>query len=104
MPNRNRSARKRREAKHSSFVSDSVYWFNKQEAEREYYAAHGTHRDESAAILHPLYAQREKREFFATLPIAGFLYWFMISAIPVQLSRYTEIGRTQTAYVMSRMY
>jgi hypothetical protein len=98
MGNRNRSAKARREAKKPAFVSFMVEWFNRQENERMYQAAHA-----SAAMPHPLYAQPEKRKFYATLPIAGYLNWFMISAIPVQMSRHTEIGRSQTAYVMSRM-
>jgi hypothetical protein len=98
MGNRNRSAKARREAKQPTLVSSMVEWFNRQENERLYQMAHA-----SAAMPHPLYAQPEKRKFYATLPIAGYLNWFMISAIPVQMSRYTEMGRSQTAYVMSRM-
>jgi hypothetical protein len=98
MGNRNRSAKARRETKKPAFVSPMVEWFNRQENERLYQMAHA-----SAAMPHPLYAQPEKRKFYATLPIAGYLNWFMISAIPVQMSRHTELGRSQTAYVMSRM-
>jgi hypothetical protein len=98
MGNRNRSAKARREAKKPAFVSPMVEWFNRQENERLYQMAHA-----SAAMPHPLYAQAEKRKFYATLPIAGYLNWFMISAIPVQMSQHTELGRSQTAYVMSRM-
>jgi hypothetical protein len=98
MGNRNRSAKARRQAKQQTLVSSMVEWFNRQENERHYQAAHS-----SVAMAHPLYAQVEKRKFYATLPIAGYLNWFMISAIPVQMSQYTEMGRSQTAYVMSRM-
>lgn len=98
MGNRNRNAKARRDAKKPAFVSPMVEWFNRQENERMYQMAHA-----SSAMPHPLYSQPEKRQFYATLPIAGYLNWFMISAIPVQMSRYTELGRSQTAYVMSRM-
>jgi hypothetical protein len=99
MGNRNRSAKARRESKKQhKHVSLIVDWFNQQENERHYQAAHS-----SVAIAHPLYAQAGYRKFYATLPIAGYLNWFMISAIPVQMSQYTEMGRSQTAYVMSRM-
>ena len=98
MGNRNRSARARREAKKPAFVSPMVEWFNRQENARLYQVAHA-----SAAMPHPLYAQPSHRKFYATLPIAGYLNWFMISAIPMQMSRHTELGKSQTAYVMSRM-
>jgi hypothetical protein len=98
MGNRNRSAKARREAKKQSYISNYVDWFNKQEAEREYQAAHA-----SAAMPHPLYAQIEKRRFYATLPIVGFLNWFKISNHYVELSRHTEMGMSQTARIMNRM-
>jgi hypothetical protein len=99
MGNRNRSAKARRESKKQhQHVSLIVDWFNQQENERLYQASHA-----SAAMPHPLYAQPEKRKFYATLPIAGYLNWFMISAIPVQMSQYTEMGMSQTGRIMSRM-
>lgn len=98
MSTRNRSRAKRAEVR-AKFVSPLVDWFNRQENERE---QADLLRRCSASPLNPYIA--EKRAFYATLPLVGFLRWFLISAIPVELSRHTEIGRTQTAVVMERLY
>jgi hypothetical protein len=42
------------------------------------------------------------RKFYATLPIDGYLNWFMISAMPVQLQRHTEMGMSLTARLRNR--
>lgn len=38
--------------------------------------------------------------FNATFRMPGFPNWYLISAVPVELSRYTERGRSMTAVVM----
>lgn len=35
--------------------------------------------------------------------VQGYLNWYMISAHPVELSRHTEMGRSQTAVVMAHI-
>lgn len=72
--------------------------FNEMERLREKEAKEAFY---SAAPMNPLIAQH--REFYATLPILGFFFWFKISNLPVELSRHTQIGSTMTAFAMSRM-
>jgi hypothetical protein len=86
----------RRNAAYESFISEMVRQFNQAEQEREYQAAH-------ASTATPSPASAEKSRFYATFQIAGFLYWFEISGIPVQLSPYTEMGMSQTGRIMNQM-
>jgi hypothetical protein len=39
----------------------------------------------------------------ATFPLDGFRDWYMISNIPVELSRHTRMGRTMTRIVMEHL-
>jgi hypothetical protein len=86
----------RRNAAYESIISEMVRQFNQAEQEREYQAAH-------ASTATPSSGGAEKGRFYATFQIAGFLYWFEISGIPVQLSPYTEMGMSQTGHVIARL-
>jgi hypothetical protein len=87
-----------RNAAYDSLISEMVRRFNQAEQEREYQAAHA-----STETPTPSRAQPEKRRFYSTVPIEGFVYWFMISGLPVQLSPYTEMGTSQTGRVIARL-
>ena len=74
----------------------AVEEFNRRERERE----HNWLSDRIGAV----------RSFAAEAPlisvmvaIQGYLNWYLISNLPVELSRHTEIGRTMTAVVMSHI-
>jgi hypothetical protein len=88
----------RRNTAYDSLISEMVRRFNQAEQEREYQAAHASTETPS-----PPQKQAEKRRFYATFQIAGYLYWFEISGIPVQLSPYTEMGMSQTGRVIARL-
>jgi hypothetical protein len=90
--NRNPAARNRfnSHSRNSVQVED----WNYEESRREYAASHPY----SAANLPPLEALLESAE-----PIRGFRDWFLISRIPVELSRHTQIGKTMTRVVMDML-
>lgn len=109
MPARNLSASRRREIKHRRPAEShsrygaigaldhyAVEEFNRRERERE----QNWLPDRIGCV----------RSFAAEAPIIavmvaiqGYLNWYLISNLPVELSRHTEIGRTMTAVVMSHI-
>jgi len=89
---RNRTRAQRSEDKRQSLTSCYVAAFNDYENRREREFSHG------ATLFNPLI--QEKRKYFATMKLLGFLFWWKISNHYVELSYYTEIGTTMTAVVM----
>jgi hypothetical protein len=90
---RNRSHAQKNAARRQFVESVSVSWWNSREAQRE--AAALVHGARSVVAELPILC--------ATIAMLGYVNWWLISGIPVEISRHTSEARrgpTATAIVM----